>query len=111
MKDLYRASGLQEESSRGLPYTLLSAATHGRFRQVGLVGYAPIGPSVDGVTTAAVHVTLEFTAQTTWYAALATRTYLIALARYNAVPEDVVLDRLRQPDADWFALAYPATAP
>jgi hypothetical protein len=109
VKDLYRAAGLQEDELAGLPYSLLSAATHGRFRHVGLVGYASTGPSVGGVSTAAMHVTLEVTAQSTMYAALATRTYLCALARYTSVPEAVVLDRLRQPAADWLAIAHPAT--
>jgi hypothetical protein len=110
VKDLYRASGLQDDELAGLPYSLLSAATHGRFRHVGLVGYAPAGLSVGGVSTAAMHVTLEVTAQSTMYAALAARTYLYALARYTSVPEAVVLDRLRQPAADWFAIAHPAPA-
>lgn len=110
VKDLYRAAGLQEDELAGLPYSLLSAASHGRFRHVGLVGYASAGPSVGGVSTAAMHVTLEVTAQSTMYAALATRTYLCALARYTSVPEAVVLDRLRQPAADWLAIAYPTTA-
>lgn len=48
VKDLYQASGLQEEELAGLPYSLLSAATHGRFRQVELVGYASTGPSLGG---------------------------------------------------------------
>jgi hypothetical protein len=108
VKDLYRASGVQEDELAKAPYSLLSAATHGRFRQAGLVRYAPAGPSVGGVTTAAPVVTLEVTAQSTMYAALATRTYLCALARYTSVPEAEVLDRLRQPYADWSAIAYPA---
>lgn len=110
VKGLYRAAGLQEDELAGLPYALLSAATHGRFRHVGLVGYASTGPSVGGVSTAAMHVTLEVTAQSTMYAALATRTYLCALARYTSVPEAMVLDRLRQPAADWLAIAHSATA-
>jgi hypothetical protein len=62
VKDLYRASGLHEDELAGLPYSLLSAATHGRFRQAGFAGYASAGPSVGGVSTAAIHVTLEVTA-------------------------------------------------
>lgn len=110
VKGLYRASGLEEDELAGLPYSLLSAATHGRFRQIGFAGYAPTGPSVGGVSSAAMHVTLDVTAQSTMYAALATRTYLCALARYTGVPEAAVLDRLRQPAADWLAIAHPATA-
>lgn len=76
VKDFYRAAELQEDELAGLPYSLLSAATHGRFRQAGLVSYASAGPSVRGVSTAAMHVTLGGTAQTTMYAAVAMRTYL-----------------------------------
>lgn len=104
VRDLYRASGLEEGELAGLPYSLLSAATHGRFRQVGFAGYAPTGPSVGGVQTAVMHVPLDVTAQATMYAALATRTYLCALARYTGVPEALVLDRLRQPAAEWLAI-------
>jgi hypothetical protein len=111
MKDLYRTSGLPNDELAGLPYSLLSAATHGRFLQAGLIGYAPTGqPSVGGVRTVARLITLGVTAQTTMYAALATRTYLLALARYTSVSEEVVLDRLRQPTADWLEFARPATA-
>ena len=105
VNDLYRASGLQEGQLAGLPYSLLSAATHGRFRHVGLVGYASTGPSLGGVSTAAMHVTLGVTAQSTMYAAVASRTYLCALARYTGVPEEVVLSRLREPIAEWLATA------
>lgn len=108
VKDLYRASGLHEEDLAGLPYSLLSAATHGRFRQAGLVGYASTGPSVGGVSTAAMHVTLDVTAHSTMYAAFATRTYLCALGRYTSVAEAVVLDRLREPAAEWLAMAQRA---
>lgn len=111
VKDLYRASGLQEDELAGLPYSLLSAATHGRFRHVGLVGYASAGPSVGGVSTAAMHVTLEVTAQATLYAAFATRTYLCALARYTGVPEAVVLEQLREPAAEWLATAHNEAVP
>lgn len=109
VKDFYRAAGLQEDELAGLPYSLLSAATHGRFRQAGLVSYAPAGPSVGGVSTAAMHVTLGVTAQTTMYAAIAMRTYLCALARYTAVSEAVVLDRLQGPTAEWLAIAHQVT--
>jgi hypothetical protein len=107
VRDFYRASGVHEEDLAGVPYSLLSAGTHGRFRQNGLVGYAPVGPSVGGVSTAAKYVTLQVTAQATFYAAVATGTYLCALARYASVPEAVVLERLRQPTADWFAISHP----
>lgn len=110
VKDLYRASGLKEDALAGLPYSLLSAATHGRFRQAGYARYAAAGPSVGGVSLAAVHVTIEDTAQSTFYAALATRIYLCALARYAGAPEELVLDKLAQPTADWFAVAHPDTA-
>lgn len=106
VKDLYRASGLHEDDMAGLPYSLLSAATHGRFRHGGLVGYASAGPSVGGVSTAAMHVTLDVTAQSTLYAAFAARTYLCALARYTDVPEAVVLERLREPVAEWLAIVH-----
>src|SRR6185369_4012853 len=105
VKDLYRASGLHEDELAGLPYSLLSAATHGRFRQAGFAGYASAGPSVGGVSTAAIHVTLEVTAHSTMYAAFARRTYLCALAQYTSVPEAVVLDRLREPASEWLAIA------
>lgn len=111
VKDLYRASGLQDDDMAGLPYSLLSAATHGRFRHAGLVGYGSAGPSVGGVSTAAMHVTLDITAQSTMYAAFATRTYLCALARYAGVPEAVILKRLREPVAEWTAIAHHGTLP
>ena len=107
--DFYRAAGLQEDELAGLPYSLLSAATHGRFRQAGLVSYASAGPSVGGVSTAAMHVTLGVTAQTTMYAAVAMRTYLCALARYTAVSETVVLGRLQGATAEWSAIAQQVT--
>ncbi|WP_231752535.1 hypothetical protein, partial [Mycobacterium gordonae] len=106
VKDLFQAAGLQERELAGLPYSLLSAATHGRFRHAGLVGYAPTGPSVGGVSPAAMGVTLEVAAHSIMYAALATRTYLYALARYTSVAEAVVLERLQQSVADWSALAF-----
>lgn len=108
VKDFYRASGLHEDELAGMPYSLLSAATHGRFRQVGLVRYASAGPSVGGVSSAAMHVTLGVTAQTTMYAAIAMRTYLCALARYTAVSEAMVLSRLQGPAAEWSAVAQQA---
>ncbi|MFQ2878634.1 hypothetical protein ACLILY_25280 [Mycobacterium sp. MS3] len=111
MNDFYRAAGLQEDELAGLPYSLLSAATHGRFRQAGLVGYASAGPSVGGVSTAVMHVTLVVTAQTTMYAAVAMRTYLCALARYTAVAEAEVLGRLQGPTAEWSAIAQHVTEP
>lgn len=110
VKDFYRASGLQEDELAGMPYSLLSAATHGRFRQAGLVGYAAAGPSVGGVSAAAMHATLDVTAQTTMYAAIAMRAYLCALAQYTAVSEAVVLDRLQAPIAEWWAIAHPPAA-
>ena len=109
VKDFYRASGLQEDELAGLPYSLLSAATHGRFRQAGLVRYASASPSVGGVSTAAMHVTLGVTAQTTMYAAIAMRTYLCALARYTAVSETVVLTRLHGSTEEWSAIAQQET--
>ncbi len=109
VNDLYRESGLAEKKLAGLPYSLLSAATHGRFRQI-FAAFAATGPSVGGVSTAAMGVSMDVTAQSTMYAAMATRAYLCALARYTKVPEAVVLDRLRQPYEDWFAVAYPAAA-
>lgn len=109
VKDFYRASGLHEDELAGLPYSLLSAATHGRFRHAGLVSYAGAGPSVGGVSTAAMHVTLDVTAQTTMYAAIAMRIYLCALARYTAVPEAVVLGRLQGPTLEWSGIAQQVT--
>lgn len=104
MKDLYRAV-LQEDDLAGWPYALLSAATHGRFRHGGFAGYASLGSSAGGVSNAAMQVPLDVTAQSTMYAAFATRAYLCALARYTGVPEDVVQGRLRQPAAEWLATA------
>jgi hypothetical protein len=109
VKDFYRASGLQEDELAGPPYSLLSAATHGRFRQAGLVRYASASPSVGGVSTAAMHVTLGVTAQTTMYAAIAMQTYLCALARYTAVSETVVLTRLHGSTEEWSAIAQQET--
>lgn len=107
MKDFYKASGLGEDELAGMPYKLLSAAAHGRFRQAGPTAYAPVGQSVGGVSTAAMHVTLEVAAQVTFYAAIATGTYLNALAQYTSVPNAVVQDRLMPPTAEWVAIAYP----
>lgn len=109
VKDFYRSSGLQEDKLAGLPYSLLSAATHGRFRQAGLVRYAAAGPSAGGVLTAAMHATLPLTAQTTMYAATAMRTYLCALAQYTAVSEAMVLGHLQGPSAEWSAIAQQVT--
>lgn len=107
VKDLYRESGVHENELAGMPYKLLSAAAHGRFHQAGFTSYVSAGPSVGGVSTAEKSVTLQVTAQTTFYAAVATGTYLYALARYTSVPEAVVLDQLRQPTTDWLAIAHP----
>ena len=38
------------------------------------------------------------------YAAIAMRTYLCVLAQYTAVPESMVLSRLRGPIAEWAAI-------
>lgn len=108
VKDLFLASGLDKDELAGLPYSLLSAATHGRFARI-FTRHEPTGPSVDGVVSAAKLVTLEVTAQSTLYAALATNTYLCALARYTGVPEEVVLDRTRQSTTKWLEIAHPAT--
>lgn len=105
MKDLYRTV-LQEDDLAGWPYALLSAATHGRFRHGGFAGYSSTGPSVGGVSNAAMQVTLDVTAQSTMYAAFATRAYLCALAKYTGVPEAVVLGRLREPAAEWLATTH-----
>lgn len=110
VKDFYRASGLQDDELAGMPYSLLSAATHGRFRQAGLVGYAAAGSSVGGVLAAAMHATLDVTAETTMYAAIAMRAYLCALAQYTAVSEEIVMDRLKEPIAEWWAIAHPPAA-
>lgn len=105
VKDFYRAV-LREDELAGWPYSLLSAATHGRFRQAGFAGYTSTGPSVGGVSSAAMQVKLDVTAQSTMYAAFATRTYLCALAQYTGVPEAVVLGRLQEPAAEWLAIAH-----
>jgi hypothetical protein len=100
VREMFAASGLGADQV-GKPYALLSAATHGRFIQSGVSESLTTGRSVLGVPTIAMHSSPETTAKVTVLAAIATRTHLLALARYANVPEAVVQDRLGEPVAQW----------
>jgi hypothetical protein len=105
VRAIIEASGFGGGSYAGLPYSLMSAATHGRFQRAGVTAYAPVGPSDGRVTVSALYAPVDLTAQVTIHAAFATLTYLLALARYTKVPEQLVRQRLRDPMGDWNAVA------
>jgi hypothetical protein len=102
VRDMFAAAGLGQHS--GLPYTLLSAATHSRFRHAGVSESIPTGRTVNGVRTIALHSSPRTTAKVTALAAIATRTHLLALARYANVSEAWVQDRLGDALAEWCAI-------
>lgn len=102
VRDMFEAAGLGQQS--GLPYTLLSAATHSRFPHAGVSESISTGRTVNGVRTIALHSSPRTTAKVTVLAAIATRTHLRALARYANVSQAHVQDRLRDTLAKWCAI-------
>lgn len=103
VRNMFAASGFGDDQAR-LPYTLLSAATHGRFNYAGVSESIPTGRSATGVPMIAMHTPVGTTAKVTVLAAVATRTHLRALARYANVSEDLVSQRLRDALAEWCAI-------
>ncbi|WP_158167422.1 hypothetical protein [Mycolicibacterium smegmatis] len=99
---MFAASGLGADQA-GKPYTLLSAATHGRFTQSGVSESILTGRNDIGVQMRAIHSSAETTAKVTVLAAFAARTHLRALARYANEPQELVDDRLGGPLAEWCA--------
>ena len=83
---MFAAAGLSADQA-GWPYTLLPAATHGRFNHAGVLKSIPVGRTVNGVRTTARRSSPKTTAKVTVLAAIATRTHLRALARYDNVSE------------------------
>lgn len=102
VRDMFEAAGLGQQA--GLPYTLLSAATHSRFQHAGVSESIFTGRTVNGVRTIALHSSPRTTAKVTALAAFATRIHLLALARYANVSEACVQDRLRNALAEWCAI-------
>ncbi|WP_241474145.1 hypothetical protein [Mycolicibacterium neoaurum] len=100
VREMFAASGLEADQV-GQPYALLSAAVHGRFQQSGVSESFYTGRSELGVPMMAMYSSPETTAKVTALAAIATRTHLLALARYANVPEAAVHDRLREPLRQW----------
>jgi hypothetical protein len=105
VRSLIEESGFGRDSYAGLPYSLLSAATHGRFHHAGVTAYAPLGPAQGSVVVSSFHAPVDVTAQVTIHAAFATLTYLLALARYTKVTETLVRERLRASMIEWNAVA------
>lgn len=103
VREMFAAAGLGDDQV-GKPYALLSAATHGRFRQAGVFEHVRTGRTESGEPKVAMYSTPETTAKVTVLAAIATRTHLRALARYQNVPEQLVQDRLGDPLAEWCAV-------
>lgn len=91
---MFAASGFGDGEARR-PYTLLSAAVHGRFSYSGVSVRTPTGPSLNGATMKAMYTPVDVTAKVTALAAFATRTHLRALARYTEVSGDLVEEQLR----------------
>lgn len=104
VRSIIEASGFGG-SYAGIPYSLLSAATHGRFHHAGVTAYVPVGPSEGGVTASALYAPVDVTAQVTIHAAFATLTYLLALARYTKASEELIRERLRDSMSEWNAVA------
>jgi hypothetical protein len=105
VRKMFLASGFGSEDDAGMPYSLLSAATHGRFNHAGLSEHTPVGPSENGVTMSALHTSLDVTARVTVLSAITTLTYLRALARYMNVPQGLVRQQLQEPTLAWSAIA------
>jgi hypothetical protein len=104
VRNMFAASGLRADQA-GKPYTLLSAATHGRFKHSGVSESIHTGRFEYGVPRIAMHSSPETTAKVTVLAAIATQTHLRALARYANVPQKLVQGRLGGPLAEWCAIA------
>ncbi|MCX2933368.1 hypothetical protein ORI20_24140 [Mycobacterium sp. CVI_P3] len=102
VRDVFESSGLGADQV-DKPYTLLSAATHGRFIQSGVSESIPAGRSRFDVPTRGLSSSPGTTAKVTVLAAIATRTHLRALARYTNVPQEQVQDRLGAPFREWCA--------
>lgn len=102
VRDIFTASGLGADQA-GKPYTLLSAATHGRFTQSGISESILIGRTEFGVRMRALHSSAETSAKVTVLAAIAARTHLRALALYANEPQELVDGRLGGPLAEWCA--------
>lgn len=102
VREMFTASGLGADQA-GKPYTLLSAATHGRFTQSGVSESILTGRTEFGVQMRAIHSSAETSAKVTVLAAIATRTQLRALATYANEPQELVDGRLGGPLADWCA--------
>jgi hypothetical protein len=105
VRKMFVTSGFGSEGEAGIPYSLLSAATHGRFNHAGLSEHTPVGPSENGVTMSALHTSLDVTARVTVLSAITTLTYLRALARYMNVPQDLVRQQLQEPTLAWSTIA------
>lgn len=99
-RSMFAAAGLSADQA-GKPYTLLSAATHGRFNHSGVSDSIPTGRTVNGLRTRAQHTSQRTTAKVTVLAAIATRTHLRARARYANVSEACVQDRVGNALAEW----------
>lgn len=102
VREMFMASGLGADQA-GKPYTLLSAATHGRFTQSGVSESILTGRTEFGVQMRALHSSAETSAKATVLAAIAARTHLRALALYANEPQELVDGRLVGPLAEWCA--------
>jgi hypothetical protein len=105
VRKMFVASGFGSEDEAGVPYSLLSAATHGRFNHAGLSEHTPVGPSENGVTMSVLHTSLDVTARVTVLSAITTLTYLRALARYMNVSHGLVREQLLEPTLAWSVIA------
>jgi len=105
VRKMFVASGFGSEGEARIPYSLLSAATHGRFNHAGLSEHTPVGPSENGVTMSALHTSLDVTARVTVLSAITTLTYLRTLARYMNVPQNLVRQQLQEPTLAWSTIA------
>ncbi|MGP4057788.1 hypothetical protein ACTWP6_23685 [Mycobacterium sp. 4D054] len=102
VREMFTASGFGADQA-GKPYTLLSAATHGRFIQSGVSESILTGRTEFGVQMRALHSSAETSAKVTVLAAIAARTHLRELARYANEPQELVDGRLGGPLAEWCA--------
>jgi hypothetical protein len=102
VREMFTASGLGADQA-SKPYTLLSAATHGRFTQSGVSESILTGRTEFGVQMRAIHSSAETSAKVTVLAAIAARTHLRALAKYANEPQELVDGRLGGPLAEWCA--------
>jgi hypothetical protein len=103
VREMFTASGLGADQA-GKPYTLLSAATHGRFTQSGVSESILTRRTEFGVQMRAIHSSAKTSAKVTVPAAIATRTHLRALALYANEPQELVDGRLSESFAEWCAM-------